>query len=465
MFFAQATKGVAVFLLIVLIRPEASAVLFLGQNHRSYPHDVRLKLNNWKNIQYIGKFTVGGQELPVIYDTGSFEILVLSDLCKRCRTQGPIYRSSQSSTFDPGSRLVGKHVFGSGPVLSKKALETVKVGNTQSPLVATEMPFWMIMDHNVPVWNEYSQFSGIIGLGHTSTAPTQDTKDVEDPSILTKVGVTAFAVCLERSSGTPPGWLTLGPTAEKAQGDWRFKHVPVTGTHHWSVDMTYLRAAGWEADKNACKPSCSAIVDSGTSLIAAPPVVMKALAPVLNKVDSQCRYLDQLPDITFYLGEMRFELPPSIYVIKVKTVVEKQKSGWESMWGESEKVVVTRCIPAFQEFNMQSSNGSPVWILGSPFLRYHYTVFQREPKSIHFAYSTSDCYPSATEPSIYLSNRTKQNRSAHSNQNVRHNISRDGDIANDSSSSIPTIDDLHEAVWPVWAKHCRNATEICLVTL
>lgn len=455
----------AVILLVVLVSSlKVTAVSFFEHGSESYPHDVRLKLSNWKNIQYIGSFTVGGQVLPVIYDTGSFEILVLSDLCKRCRTQGPIYRSSKSKTFDPGSKMVGKHVFGSGPVLSKKGLETVRIGSSGSPLVATQMPFWMVMDHNVPVWNRHSQFSGIIGLGHTSTAPTADTKDVEDPSILTKVGVTAFAVCLERASGTPPGWLTLGPTAEQAQGDWRFKHVPVTGKMHWSVDLTYLRAGGWEADKHACKPACSAIVDSGTSLIAAPPAVIDALAPVLRKIDPHCRYLDQLPDITFFLGNMRFELPPSIYVIKVKTMKKMPQSAWESMWDEPKYVPVEQCVPAFQEFHIQSPDGRPVWILGSPFLRYHYTVFQRQPKSIHFAYSTSDCFPSATKPPIYLaSNRIVQNQTQESEKQFRGNRTAQGH-GRSAADGIPVID-ADEAVWPVWAKRCRNSTERCLVTL
>lgn len=74
----------AALVLMGVVVNSVTAVSFLVQGHRSYPNDVRLRLNNYKNIQYIGTFTVGGQELPVIYDTGSFEIIVLSDLCKDC---------------------------------------------------------------------------------------------------------------------------------------------------------------------------------------------------------------------------------------------------------------------------------------------------------------------------------------------------------------------------------------------
>lgn len=54
-----------------------------------------LRLSNHFNVQYNGRFTIGDQELPMIYDTGSFEVpasleldlwqvLVLSTKCRSC---------------------------------------------------------------------------------------------------------------------------------------------------------------------------------------------------------------------------------------------------------------------------------------------------------------------------------------------------------------------------------------------
>ena len=54
-----------------------------------------MRLSNHFNVQYSGRFTIGDQELPMIYDTGSFEVpasleldlwqvLVLSTKCRSC---------------------------------------------------------------------------------------------------------------------------------------------------------------------------------------------------------------------------------------------------------------------------------------------------------------------------------------------------------------------------------------------
>jgi len=419
-----------------------------NHSHKTGPtHDVNLALSNFQNVQYMGEFYIGGQDLPVIYDTGSFEIIVLSDLCEHCETQGPMYSSSHSSTFDPGQKLVAQHTFGSGPVLSKKALETVHVGTSASPLVATQMPFWQVMDHDIDVWDKYSKFSGIIGLGHSATTPKMDSDNSsqtygQDQSLLEKVGVTAFSICLERSAGAPNGHLIMGPTAETAQHSTSFRHVPVVGDIHWAVLMKQLSGGGQETH-DACNPSCAAIVDSGTSLIAAPTSALQALAPILSQIDPECNNLDTLPDITFTLGHDTFTLPPAIYVIKVTGYVEDRQDVWDAMFGPPELKAVTQCVPAFMEINMVAKEHGPVWILGMPFLRYYYTVFQRNPKSLHIAYATADCQPSSDVAAIYnfngnLTTGILANTSTLQNTTLRAGVKSQLTTVNPSYARLPS---------------------------
>merc|ERR1719428_699290 len=101
----------------------------------------------------------------------------------------------------------------------------------------------------------------------------------------------------------------LGPSAENARYNSKFRHVPVVGDIHWAVLMTRLGAGGQESH-DACNPSCAAIVDSGTSLIAAPTPALQALNPILSKIDPECKNLDTLPDVTFLLGRETFTLQP-----------------------------------------------------------------------------------------------------------------------------------------------------------
>lgn len=337
---------------------------------RSASGDVRIRLNNYQNGQYVGTFTVGGQELPVIYDTGAFGIVVLSDLCHDCRVDGPIYSSSKSLTFKKGQNVDGQHRYETGMVESKSGEETVNVGNTTSPIVGSKVLFWQVFHHDVGHWDRHSKFSGVIGLrllapSHGSFAP----------ALLDDVGVTAFSICLESSSGTSPGWFSMGPSVEQVREDPAFKHVPVISDVHWGVQMRSVNAG--EELLDVCRPSCTAVIDSGASQIGAPKEAIDALTPVFNRIDPECKNLESLPDISFDLGAERFVIPPSIYVVKM----EKEENGQ------------AKCSPNFVEFNMQSKSHGPIWILGIPFLRQYYTVFQHNPKYLHFAHAKPNCQP------------------------------------------------------------------------
>lgn len=378
--------------------------------------DFKLKMVNFQNVQYFGDFTVGGQSLPVIYDTGSFEIIVLSTLCKKC-AQGPAMYNPKLSKTLKDDHLVAQHVFGSGPVTSQKGQELCQVGLGGSPLRAQQMPFWQVLDHDIDVWDKHSQFSGIVGLGHSAHTPQMDGQNAtkalpQDVVLLERLGVNAFSICLERASGTPPGWLTMGPTVEEVGISPAHRHVPVIGEIHWGVQMTSLKAGGRE-HFDACNPSCAAIIDSGTSLIAAPSSALKALMPVFDLIKKDCSNLDQLPDITFYLGNEKFELPPAIYVLQLSHYVDKKQNIWDGLFKPPELELVTECIPGFMQMDKRAPQYGPVWILGMPFLRYYHTTFQRKPKSVHIAYADAQCEPTKKPPSIFHQSGSFGNISSH----------------------------------------------------
>merc|ERR1719456_892327 len=191
--------------------------------------------------------------------------------------------------------------------------ETVKVG----PLVAKEQSFWEIMDHGIEVL-ERSKFSAIVGIG-PGFAPTNTEK-----TLLMSYDVSEFSVCLERESGRP-GWLTWGPlvTSEKRREE-EFARMPVVGKLHWGVRMTSLKpdsiVGQMSAGEGICGEStggCAAIIDSGTSLIAAPTVYLQALAAYIGGVAEDCSNLHTLPTLLLKLGNETFALPPRAYVMRI----------------------------------------------------------------------------------------------------------------------------------------------------
>jgi hypothetical protein len=350
-----------------------------------------LRLDNFNNVQYSAPLSIGGQTLPVIYDTGSFEILVLSKLCHTCEARHAVYDQGKSTSFAATvPNVVTEHLFGSGPVVSQKGFETVHLGGLDSPYVVSKMPFWQVLRHEIAVWDENAHFSGIVGLGHPDRIPEGFcTPGNCDVTLLSALNSRNFALCLQRDAPDAPGWLAMGPNIDAMPTAYGsvFSRVPVIGKSHWGVGMYDFHVPGIQ-EADPCVPSCGAIIDSGTSLIAAPPAALPIVRKLSSMVAKDCSNLHQLPVLRFRLGDVVVELPPKAYVMKNQYLVSN--GVMDNVFGGQEQTVKTECIPAFMTINKESDYG-PVWILGMPFLRYYFTIFDRVSKEIFITEATSAC--------------------------------------------------------------------------
>jgi len=397
------------------VRLRASA----GKNNVDY----KMRLTNHNSVQYTADLSLGQQILPVIYDTGSFEIIVLSTLCKTCRSPS-IYDSKQSPSFMNAGGVTAEHLFGSGPVVSEKGFETVSLGRSGSPYVANSIPFWQVISHEISVWNSGAHFSGIVGLGFPDHVPKGfSAENAETTTLLAAMGINTFALCLERGRPGPPGWFSMGPSVERVMKTGPFHRLSVVGKVHWGVHMTSVYANG-VGGLNPCQPSCGAIVDSGTSLIAVPPSAQLLVSRLTAKIKLDCSNLATLPVLEFQLDGKLIRLPPAAYVMR------QRHTRWPDM--------VYKCRAAFMSIDKESAHG-PVWILGMPFLRYYYTVFDRAAKEIRVAPSTPACEVSNTMPSFFNSTHLEGARGS----------ATVGSFA--SPDYQPTEVDLNEARVPEWA--------------
>jgi len=208
-------------------------------------------------------------------------------------------------------------------------------------------------------------------LGMTHHVPDQF-EGHSDKTLLSMLRVQQYGLCLERGRGAP-GVLTFSPNFNPS----RFIRVKVVGEIHWGLKLTDMRLG--PDDDDPCNPSCGAIVDSGTSLIAAPMDAINSLAPTLNLIKEDCSNIDQLPNLSFKLGGQTFTLPPELYVVEIKNPVNKFNGGLP--W---------KCYPGFIELNMHSQFG-PTWILGLPFLRKYHAIFDRTGPNMFFAEANGEC--------------------------------------------------------------------------
>eukprot|EP00933_Yihiella_yeosuensis_P020516 TRINITY_DN1642_c0_g1_i6.p1 TRINITY_DN1642_c0_g1~~TRINITY_DN1642_c0_g1_i6.p1 ORF type:complete len:467 (-),score=87.81 TRINITY_DN1642_c0_g1_i6:164-1564(-) len=339
-------------------------------------HVQRVHLRNFNNVQYAGDFTIGRQTIPVIYDTGSFETIALSTECTDCPPTLAKFNEDDSNTFEKGPKK-GFHKYVSGWIKTQEGYDDLRLGSSASnPYVAKDMTMWMVQEHTMAFWkNERAIFSGIVGLSHVEKLLINYSGDNDDRrSLLKQMKIAAFGLCLKRGWGEK-GQLDFGFTGHqmKHRHPGAFTTVNVHGAH-WGVRLSEIDIEGHDT-KAHCKPHCTAMIDSGTSLLGIPTALRPTFMKLMAKVQTSCEGIDKLPEIEFRIGGKQITLPPKAWVHKGKTF-----AGMET------------CKGAFT-FVDSAKHGAlgDTFILGMPFLRYHYTVFDRKENQIHIANANDNC--------------------------------------------------------------------------
>lgn len=328
-------------------------------------------MESYRGLQYHATVRLGNQAFAAIFDTGSFETMVMSSHCQRCSKLPGVetYQSGLSHSFVSGGGDEAMHEFGSGPVLARQDMETTCVGSTDeaADLCAERVPFWQVLDHNLSVWeSDQTSFAAIVGLGHPDRLVGLKAEGASSDQLLERLRVERFGVCAGPSTDEP-GWLDISPPLGP-----HFEEIAVVGVAYWAVKLTDVILGQAGGSRSVCWPSCGALVDTGFSLIGAPAAHIAALRPVLDTIKPDCSNLFELPTLELSLGGVKVELPPSAYVLEPRHL--------------------GKCAPGIQEVDMGSQFG-PVWILGMPFFRRYYTVFDREGPRLHVAPAGVGCKP------------------------------------------------------------------------
>merc|ERR1711972_514940 len=169
------------------------------------------------------------------------------------------------------------------------------------------------------------------------------------------------------SGGKSGSTLTLGGTDSSFYtGD--FSYFPVAKAAkllpYWLISAKSIDVAGASAVSCNFLTGCYMVVDTGTSVIAGPPSTVGQLTSKIGNVSPDCSNVDGLPVITFNFGGKNFDLGPDFYVLRMK-----DESGKD------------QCQLGIEGVNA----GVPIWILGDPFLRKYYTVWDTEQNRVGFA--------------------------------------------------------------------------------
>lgn len=229
-----------------------------------------VSLNNYMNAQYFGEIGVGtpAQKFTVIFDTGSSNLWVPSSKCYfsiACFFHSK-YKASASSTYKKNGKPAAIQ-YGTGSIAGFFSQDHVTVGDLvvedQDFIEATKEPGVTFL---------MAKFDGILGLGFKEIS-VGDAVPVWYNMV--KQGLVkdpVFSFWFNRNSDEGEGGEIVFGGVDPNHYKGKHTYVPVTHKGYWQFDMGDVLVDGQST--GFCSGGCSAIADSGTSLIAGPTSVI-----------------------------------------------------------------------------------------------------------------------------------------------------------------------------------------------
>jgi non-lysosomal glucosylceramidase len=349
--------------------------------------------------EYVGVVEVGtpSQSFNVVYDTGSSNLWIPDSLCNdfttspSCAVQNRFINTS-SSTFVSKCSLVRCELilpYGSGTVIGELSQDTVTVGG----LALTSVDFGRVVVEPGPL-SEWGAplFDGILGLAYPVIAMPllsflPGPFDIMETRKLLPQDL--FSVYLSSTINDTTSFVAFGEVDDISSAHFvpPLINVPQdplqAALGYWCVGLTAIKVNG-VGQPGTINSGLIGVIDTGTSLIAGPPAVVNPIIAQINAT-TDCSNLASLPKIAFTFaldgGATRdFELTPEQYTVRTPN-----PGGPDT------------CICGL--FAFDAGEGLlPLWILGDPFIRTYFSVFDRGNNTISFA-------PSIALPSTNFSTK------------------------------------------------------------
>jgi len=322
----------------------------------------------------------------VVYDTGSTNIWISSDLCKDgpCSMEGRHrYNHTVSSTFDSPQSLVQLTVqFGTGKIRGPQAIDDFHIG----PFTVYNQTFAMIETEQGSVFEDVP-FEGIVGLAYPAMSangakPFFDSV-VEQGAL--KQNEFAFYFSRDKPASNAVFWGGVDPTFYK--GD--IAYFPVVDPYYWSLKLKFFRIGDEEilgqndvpgrgpaflqtndAERSKEEPweGPYAIVDTGTTFFTAESGKYQRVMDMLPA--AKCLEITDKshPPLTFRLETASGE--DKDFILSNRQYMTASGQGDDAM-----------CTTAFMQIDIPPKHG-PAMVLGEVFMRHFFTVFDRQDGAV-----------------------------------------------------------------------------------
>jgi saccharopepsin len=332
------------------IRPEAHADEMFKHTQFKGDKGHTIPVQNFLNAQYFSEITIGTppQTFKVVLDTGSSNLWVPSQQCGSiaCYLHTK-YDSSSSSTYKKNGSSFEIH-YGSGSLTGFVSQDTMTIGDltvkNQVFAEATEEPGLAFA---------FGRFDGILGLGYDTISVNKIVPPFYQMVEQELLDEPVFAFYLGDAEADDSEVTFGGVNKDHYEG--KMYELPLKRKAYWEVDLDAISFG----DATAEMDGTGVILDTGTSLIVLPSTIAELLNKEMGakkgyngQYTVECEKRDTLPDMTFHLAGVPFNITAYDYILEV--------SG--------------SCISTFTPMDIAPPAG-PLAILGDAFLRKWYSVY------------------------------------------------------------------------------------------
>mmetsp|Transcript_30520 Transcript_30520/g.94837 ORF Transcript_30520/g.94837 Transcript_30520/m.94837 type:complete len:507 (+) Transcript_30520:55-1575(+) len=347
-------------------------------------HRMRAQAQRLHALQYYGEVSVGTppQTFKVIFDTGSGHLLVPSAKCDCAAClRHQRFLENGSSTFVPiawadeplkraesdTDRDTQVINFAMGDCVGQYARDRICLGGA----CASADFMTMTEESDDPFKN--AEWDGVLGLG-------QSLADAEEFNIFGVLAGNAtpalhrpvFSVYLGRRV-EDEAEITFGDYSEARMAS-RLQWVNVSQEGYWQFQFTDFTIDGRPAGlcKKYGRRACQGVLDTGSSLMMGPKADLDSLVSLLNfghETEINCTKGDKFPKLGFLIGGETFEMEPEDYMDRSHH--PSAAAGVDTCWAHLMPVGDT--------------GRGPIFVLGMPFMRAFYTVYDVRHKRIGIA--------------------------------------------------------------------------------
>jgi len=408
----------------------------------SKPAPLRTTITNVDDLAFTGTLTVSGEDVHPIIDTGSFELVLFAKKCKGCSNTSKYFDYSNATSDYKETDLSATQSYGSGETHSTAVYANVKMTDSNNQVKVKKQVFWLANEVDMD-FDVSGDFSGVFGLGPPASAlsfavsdlsyvqdaiasmegtDTQSAGDLVDTleqvvalenetyPWLYNADCKTFSVCIMPGFGQN-GALILNDVVSSSQ-NW----IPTNG-EFWQVPISAVSigSASFSSDSK-----CSAIIDSGTSLIGVPSDFMDTVSALIEELVNEkgCDDLSGWPTFAFSVGHHKMSLHPSSYVATydMSSAEEPKSDNLVASHLDAVKLLMPHlerfraihdkkrdsasnhavCAPAL--FAMDSTDGDSdgcLFLFGIPLFREYYTSFQADKdgqaESMMFSKADKNC--------------------------------------------------------------------------